>query len=601
MTSQSPLETLPLLVLERICEYLDDESVTRRDLHAFSTTNKHCYAVSTAQLFSQIELKIRDPEELESSLQQWNSVLKHGRNRHVRRLKISWDLAKNESRISSRMEDEEFDDDGYPTGGWNVRPYFAMHSFCRPLESSMEGNGGGRIAGIDDPGLWASLGEFVRQFSVLRDLVWVAGCIIGRVGSFEFGGLLNYIGEALQFIVSGLAPNLVHMCEIPEETHGEMELTRAIMLGKPDWRGFFLGKAEIKEGGGGDQLSTRGGKLQTLISPSYVSRGIEHWAGLTHFSHLRCLVVPWGDDGIALATIASRGDLRSLIRLELSSIEDENEPSRTALQLFFSCLNPLQHLHLRGYISPETFNIIVLRHSENLRNLEIHLYSDDDELRNPLVKLSGPVMQHFAEHCPHLTHLSIPINRTRGDRHEYSIGPDEESWDEERDGEYPFTCSIEAEDIPFPYIREVYTNIAMEYTLALSIFNLISKNCSDTSTESLKRLKLSLDRKMGPQAPASFGDGTFQSTLRYFGRPWMCTRDERGEVVVKELEKERTDRCREKWRFLLYEDAEKQVWSKEMYPGWYKSIWPQETEELLNDWEGLPLDLDGDGDVWEES
>lgn len=178
MTSQSPLETLPLLVLERICEYLDDESVTRRDLHAFSTTNKHCYAVSTAQLFSQIELKIRDPEELESSLQQWNSVLKHGRNRHVRRLKISWDLAKNESRISSRMEDEEFDDDGYPTGGWNVRPYFAMHSFCRPLESSMEGNGGGRIAGIDDPGLWASLGEFVRQFSVLRDLVWVAGWYI---------------------------------------------------------------------------------------------------------------------------------------------------------------------------------------------------------------------------------------------------------------------------------------------------------------------------------------------------------------------------------------------------------------------------------------
>lgn len=186
-------------------------------------------------------------------------------------------------------------------------------------------------------------------------------------------------------------------------------------------------------------------------------------------------------------------------------------------------------------------------------------------------------------------------------RLQYSIGPDEESWDEERDGEYPFTCSIEAEDIPFPYIREVYTNIAMEYTLALSIFNLISKNCSDTSTESLKRLKLSLDRKMGPQAPASFGDGTFQSTLRYFGRPWMCTRDERGEVVVKELEKERTDRCSEKWRFLLYEDAEKQVWSKEMYPGWYKSIWPQETEELLNDWEGLPLDLDVDGDVWEES
>ncbi|KAH7305626.1 hypothetical protein BKA65DRAFT_485952 [Rhexocercosporidium sp. MPI-PUGE-AT-0058] len=376
MTSLSPLEILPLLILERIY------------------------------------VKIRDLEELESSLQRWNAMPKDGRNRHVRRLKISWAADVEDSRTAPRGKDEDVNEEGDPTGVWN-----------------------------------------------------------------------------------------------------------------------------------------------------YVSHGIGHWTRLTDFIILRCLVIPWCGNDLALAEIASRGDLRSILRLKLSSIEDESEQSQIALHLYLSSLNPLERLILIGYISPQTFRIIVLRHGENLRNLEIHPEADRD-FRNPLVELNAPVMQHFAEHCPHLTYLSIPVNRTRGDSQElsiyralsklprlqnlrlrlqYSIGPDEDLWDDERDGQYPLGYDTEVKDIPFEYIRQIYTNVAMDSTLALSIFNLISS--SSAGSGSLGQMKVALGRKISLRTSAAYG--TFHSTIRYFGPPWKCTRNERGEVKVQELEKRSTARYRE--------------------------------------------------------
>jgi hypothetical protein len=83
------LETLPLLVLERICQYLDDDSEKRHSLWAFSLTSRCCCAAAAAQRFCQIQLKIPAPDELESGLRRWTEVLNPGdRHRHVRRLKV---------------------------------------------------------------------------------------------------------------------------------------------------------------------------------------------------------------------------------------------------------------------------------------------------------------------------------------------------------------------------------------------------------------------------------------------------------------------------------------------------------------------------------
>ena len=528
-----------------------------------------------------------------------------------------------------------------------------MHSFCRPSEASILGSSGGTLR--DHPHKWEPLGHFIRQFPGLRDLIWVAGwhmpppvlaavseracrlhhhsfqlqsliqdrdnpqpistddyslctspslfSIVAHVGSFESGGLLNYIGEALPLIASGLAPNLTHICEIPKTASGEIEILRAIMLGKPDWKGFFPGKTEAKA----DRLSMRG-RLQTLILPSYVPGGIEHWTRHTDFTKLRCLVIKWRDGGTALAEIASRGELVSLQKFELSSIKDESEQSQTALNLLLSSLNPLQRLEIRGYINPKIFNIIVQRHGVGLHFLSINPFRDiSNDSRNTLVEFSGPVMQQLAENCPYLTHLTIPINRTRGDKYEvsiyralskfprlthlslrlmYSIGPDEEFWDEERDGEYPLHGTMPAEEIPFVYLREAFTNIAMDAPLALSIFNLIS------SGGSLRHLKLALDRKVGFQAPERYDSSTLHKAFRWFGRPWLCTRDSRGEVMVAPVDEEETASCGEEWAFLLVEDIKEQRWGEEIYRQLFVDIWPQKTADWRNDWESLPLFLE---------
>lgn len=135
----SPVESLPVLILERVCEYLDDQSATRQSLRAFALTSRCLHAAAAAQRFSQLEIWVRDPDDLESSLKRWKEVLTDGRHRHVRRLKISWGSTAEERARSPPRQHENLDIDGYPTSGWNVRPYFHMHNFCRPSEASMQG------------------------------------------------------------------------------------------------------------------------------------------------------------------------------------------------------------------------------------------------------------------------------------------------------------------------------------------------------------------------------------------------------------------------------------------------------------------------------
>lgn len=165
---RSPIEALPSLILERICDYLDDESASRRSLRAFTLTSRCCRAAAEAQQFSQVELKILHAEELEGSLRRWNEELIGGRNRHVRRLKISWAKTAEEEKKGLSREDEDKDD-----VNWNPRPYFHMHAFCRPTKGSIYGSGVGTLT--DHPENWAPLGQFIAQFSGLQDMIWAAG------------------------------------------------------------------------------------------------------------------------------------------------------------------------------------------------------------------------------------------------------------------------------------------------------------------------------------------------------------------------------------------------------------------------------------------
>ena len=67
-TYVTTLETLDLLILERICEYLDSDPDTRRDLWSFSLTSKSCYEAASVQRYCQIHIKLQCASDIKRQL-----------------------------------------------------------------------------------------------------------------------------------------------------------------------------------------------------------------------------------------------------------------------------------------------------------------------------------------------------------------------------------------------------------------------------------------------------------------------------------------------------------------------------------------------------
>ncbi|KAE8451323.1 hypothetical protein EG329_003952 [Mollisiaceae sp. DMI_Dod_QoI] len=381
--------------------------------------------------------------------------------------------------------------------------------------------------------------------------------IVVRMLDFETDGMMNYTEEAVMQMVARMAPNLAHVCLIRDMAGASLPHREAVRLGKSPWCGFS------SQGGTVEANKLRVpvlNNLQSLIFDGYVSGGIDYWACLTDFANLRCLIMPWRlEHGVSLLRLAMHGDLKSLDTLGVSAIEDETDLAQEALNRLLESLDPLQCLELSGYISKEAFDIVLRCHGGALRNISVHPYRDI-ESQNPLIVFSEAVVQLLAEQCPNLEQVRLPVNRTRGDNREtgiyralsrlprlrsaflwvwYSVGPDEEYWDEEINGEYPFASSIyEGPEIPFVYLHEAFSNSAINATLALSIFNLISAGGS------LRYLRLEPHRKMGQNAP------TVPNILRWFNRSWVCRRDFRGRITARELDKEGSAAAGEEWQYL---------------------------------------------------
>ena len=669
----SPLELFPLLILEHISECLDDQSATRQSLRAFSLTSRSCYAATESQRFSQIEIKIRDPQYLESTVRRCNDILVGGKQRHVRRLKFSEFMTTEDEDIAVKTGRHRQKENLYEekSDEWNARHYFQMHDFCRPShEDTWYGACSIRKPHSES---WDLLAHFIGAFSGLRDIVWAAGWYIPPsvlsvsaerrirlhvhhfylpslvqerdppepVSSHDYalctlpslysitvrasplvpGGRVNYTQEAVMQMVAGLAPNLAHVCIVPKVGSGELDsgLDQSILLGRPNWKGFFPGQLNSMQRSKSvtaRSSSSSRGKLQTLVFPGYVLDGIDHWARHTDFSCLRSLSMPWNHrDGIALAAIASQGSFKSLKKLHLSGIdEDETEPSQQAeVNLLFSSCSPLDRLDISGYISATTFNIITRQHGPSLRALKVSPdFSpghDKEQLQSLLVTFSAPVLEELAVHSPYLTHLDIPISRTRGDKHEvaiyralskfprlehialglgFRVTPDTEFWDDERDGPHPLEVAEgESSKIPLVYLEEAFSNSAIDEKLARSIFELIAGD----GRRALRYLRLQPFRKMDRGDPGN--DFIFLSTLRWFNCSFVCKRDSQGPsgVMVHELDLEGLANGEKQWREMMNSTEEDLWYGEEAYVAAFKAIWPQKTKEWWRDWKSLSLDL----------
>lgn len=656
------LETLPLIVLERICEYLAQCDSNRRSLWAFSLASRCCCAVSAPERFSQIVLTVLDRNKLQDDLRRCSEVLViHGRARHVRRLKIlgAGPQEERESRIEEweRPDAPVSEQDGGEEeveefGNHDIRNYFDVQEFCRPCEipvqSWLNNNMPLPQQGDDYTEAWKPLGEFIGQLPGLEDLVWAytfsppryilsavhtVGCRL-HMHNFHLGSLIqhrdqphsfdpdeyalatspclhsivvpyydydtfgnvDYSQEAVLRMVTGAAPELAHVWMLRRHPGNSIDLINAFRAPRPAWSGFFPGTtAEVAD------EPPRLGSLQSLvIGYSGLSQTqITNWSRHTDFVKLRCLTIHWIDDsrGVveSLQTLAemamSGGCFQSLHMLRLSISDTSARQMQEVLMLLLEHLNPLETLDLTGFISNTTFRAALRRHGGTLRQLRVIPYRYYGS-RRPVVDFSEAVIQLLVQHCPNLEHVEFPVNRTHGDGREtgtyralsrlprlkhvslklqFSIGSTEDDHEEEGDREdEQERVHVLSERMSFLDIRDAFTNGAMDSSLALSIFNLIS------SGGSVKYLKLQIGRNEGP----GFYDGDFNDILAWIGRSWVCERDDvQGKVSVRELGKKTRVTMGDELKY-LEEDTYLAVWN---------DIWPQRTSDWWENWKSLPL------------
>ncbi|KAK0620646.1 hypothetical protein B0T14DRAFT_604200 [Immersiella caudata] len=595
------LETLPLLVLDRICECLhhDWQDPNRGSLHAFALASKTCYEAAARQLFSQIHLHTPNKDALQASLERWAAILgPAGFHRHVRRLKVTCTPLNNDPDEWVDLQNRVFDMDDFfqPHGG---HPNSVMTKFT-PIAS---GNA-----------IWVQLAEFIDTLSGLKDLVWAyshcfpkpilasvlergklrlhmdyfrpesltqdpdALCTVdpddyalmsspslygisGILSPFNGAGYrVNYIEEAIREMLTQTSPNLTHV----NLTVGGLD--ELFPPTRPPWKGFFLDETDASDGTGSLQ------SLAIKASAHDEVPNLAKWFSFTDPSKLRRLTIPWYSNDnnsiliyTTLVNMACARAFLSLDTLNLTDINDGSAIGQALLCQFVKCLPPLSQLSLEGQISLITFETIICRHGDSLRTISIR--QDRTVSYSPIVTTPTMVKQ-MAAACRNLEELKMGICRTYGDedevaiyhalskfprlkkiylRLEYNIGPDQDSWDDELDGDHPIALFNSSDDIPLKWVRDAFINGAIDATLASSIADIISPPDGPAKTIYLEMAPHYGKWRLHGEKRSWY---TLNELLAWFSLTWIFKRNIRGQPSLRELHGHFTTVAGGKWERL---------------------------------------------------
>lgn len=481
-TALSPFELLPYVVLDIICDYLDNESDHRPDLCAFSLTSRRCCAAANTRRFNQIVLIVPNLDDLETILGDLKAVLGHGeRYGLVHRLKVKgvprgpgpWD----------RNMPEKGDDEKYAEDDDNARSIernFDGPPFCR-LENDQYRviQGGSHDRNAD----WLPLVAFIRELPSLKDLVWdpaVTTCLLdalrelhdverrpwcrlhvpgffirgmvydrdspkpisletyalvtspalysieGTFSTFNHEGDLDYSPDVLYLMMQGLAPNLTNVWFKWKRYGVSLAQDQSIARGRPAWRGFFLigqtdeEKKVIEAGRGTGSLKNM--RLDFRLGPQVFNA--------QSMANLRRLHLKWyRDTCLILADLVIAGHVPHLEMLSLVEISSHTEPDQAAVNQIVSHANPLRHLVLKGHFTMTTFDLATRQHGSTLINLCLDPYpaymydprNKEEDAEHPLFAFSPHTVQIIAERCPRLEEVHVEMQRTRGDSREVAM------------------------------------------------------------------------------------------------------------------------------------------------------------------------------------
>ncbi|KAI1752223.1 hypothetical protein F4782DRAFT_502430 [Xylaria castorea] len=391
------LESLPLLILEDICDYLalgrNEDGKDEGSIGAFSLVSRSCYRAAAAQRFGRIRLAFSGHTVLRDVLKTWDEILRMGNHfRHVRQLILMYAEENGKPRTVNHND---------------ARGYFDVDDSLKPAGITLSKRWLAAAQGEDAKKNWQVLSQLISRMPGLKDFVYALGdhldpCILAAIhavgcrlhmhcfslqsfyqpkdrpsdinpddyalatspclhaivvshAQFNRDGFVDYHREATLRMVAGAAPNLAHVWLRTRHMSGTLAFQRAIRGPRPPWRGFFPSKE--KE----DDASM--GSLKSLMLHNGLERreNMVTWSHITDLSRLRCLAMSFemytprsytatGESLDTLVELAETGQLASLRSFSLDYCGDPELGNYSELLIpitrFLNSVGLLQNLHV---------------------------------------------------------------------------------------------------------------------------------------------------------------------------------------------------------------------------------------------------------------
>ncbi|ORY14634.1 hypothetical protein BCR34DRAFT_559982 [Clohesyomyces aquaticus] len=638
----APLESLPLLVVDLLCEYLATCDSERRSLFAFALTSKRCYAVSAKERFSQIHLHVDSPQDLASALARWDSILRVDQGvRHVRCLKIT-----------GRMRDIDED----PRAALRYQGYeeqLSLYESDNEENDSFVPTSRGDFIG-SDPKIsqdskdranlnWLVLAQFMSTCTGLKHLVWasvdqIPRCVLDilhsllpsarlHVQTFSLRSLyqkpgrledidpdeyallsslslfsicgpsiyideyghMDYSQEAIWDMVAESAPNLQSVCVWKQ--HPGAAIQDSLNLSRPSWAGFFWSKEYRPPQGQGQ------GRLLSLALRGSGSIGLDvfrTWAGRTDFTILGSLdlrILMDSDVFDTLSNMAEDDVFKQLRKLSIWLNPMQIDKMDRKTNDFLSALRPLEYLDVEWYFPQPMISILdstLPCHGQTLKTL--HLPG----------KISQRDMVRLRDGCPNLRTLKLSVTRTQGRKEEVYVY--------ETLGSFPrlerLILTLDCAKPPrrrektesarksqyLERFRSALSNAAVDAELAQSIFSVIlranmlgSNRIGVLPSFRYLKLRCEFDR-----------EDPFVHLEHWVGRSWVCERKradmDSEEALVREIEKQNRLNSIESIEGEIGDDFQ---WSEdgELFKPAWEANWPesQGRKDWFEIWHSFPL------------
>jgi hypothetical protein len=443
-----PLDTLSLLVLETICEFLSTIDPKRLSLSAFALTSKACREAADRELFRDLHIKVEDPEELEEAITRWEEILAPEETLAPEKILVPCKRTRHVRRITITTDEWQF----------KFEDIAVYHEPMGITDADLVS----RVSAKKDR-VWRHLERFIHKCKGLKNLVWASKeqlprCILEvlhndleecrlhidtfdfsslhqkfdqlhdvsddeyaiarsdslsslrvRVTFFDSWGNLVYNKEAVARMVRGLARNLEHVWMF---YHEEIDFDS-----RPQWRGFFENEAPAPQ----ESL----GRLKGLaLRGNHAKIPVQDWAEYTDFTKLRSLELEEsGRSGLGclvdMAESSKLGNLRKLTLKTHHNVGDQQDWI-SALNRLISRLPPLESLDIQS-----DDEIVTSRRGESRRDIGAEVLATIAQIHgSSLTKLhlGYPVdhqeLNRLREACPKIRDIGILVKRTHGDQAE---------------------------------------------------------------------------------------------------------------------------------------------------------------------------------------